>query len=561
MNEKRNLSESRLIIKKFTATEAFVSDLVLSIEIPELGQDVVIEAKNHQKLYGYSSILSSRSPTFAAFQSNHLQLEYDYKVAKEALKYIYTSNCDIPVIDSNQKEKTPFDLTCDLFSLAKDWNLYEVKFWCEQYILSEIEKTKRDSNDKSSEIKNQALRKLDSIVKLNQENLLEKVLSVIDKQIGDIIRNEDYLHISDSNLKMILARDTLNISRELSLFWMIVSYAKENFQDPKPNQNGNSFNERIKEILKQDLAHFIRFGTMDSDDFLEVQNFELLTDDEIDDISDFIEYSSENLDEKTKEIIEKYKAKANENENNENQKEKEKNKEKEKEFVHWFKSKRVYIDPNLINSSGIESEKNAKEIKPKNLAKTEGIVDKYSAIVQGWIWKNTFQKMKLQFISTKEDQLTCQDFHQVCDNQNPILVLIQSGGNIFGGYSSVGWKKPEKKKETNEFDINNYFNQVNYIEDNQAFLFILKSSQKDQQIKIELKEKQKKTAIVYYSQRGPIFGDGWDLSISEDLKTGYSNPGCSYQLPNNIQFGSKEAKMFFTQQYGEWKVDQLEVYF
>ena len=34
---------------------------------------------------------------------------------------------------------------------------------------------------------------------------------------------------------------------------------------------------------------------------------------------------------------------------------------------------------------------------------------------------------------------TAADFHRCCDNKGPTLIVIQSGGNIFGGYTSKSW--------------------------------------------------------------------------------------------------------------------------
>ncbi|KAJ5071864.1 e3 ubiquitin-protein ligase [Anaeramoeba ignava] len=555
--------------KNFIRTEQLIRLLRLSIFMPGLGQDVIIETNNKKKkLYGYSSILSARSPTFAAYKQNKLELEYNYEVVKTALEFIYTSNCEIPIYDPNEKEKTSFDLTCDLLSLAKYWALYEVKFQCEQYIFSELEKKEevvKSGKDESNQIKNQALKKLNYIDNLNLQIFSDKILCIIDKQMEDIIKNKDYLYISDSNLRMILCRDTLNISREFQILQLINNYITHKFPVQNQNQiqiqnqnqiqiqNQNQIEkekEKEKEnqnkasiLLKNDLIKFVRFGTMDFDEFLQIEKLDLLTEEEINDISDFIENKLDGNDSKNQKIIEKY---------------------TQKKEIHWFKNERVYFDSNTIIS--FENEEISKNINPKNADKNEGIADFYSSVIErkknnkeGWIDEDIFKEMKLQFVSKKEDKLTCKDFHQICDNKAPILVIIESEENIFGGYSSVGWKKPEKQKPS-DFYNDNYFDDINYIEDEKAFLFVLRSY-KGIQSKIELFPDQKSTSIVYYSQRGPIFGDGWDLAISGNLKTGYSNPGHTYQLPDNIEFNSKEAKMFFTRGFGEWEVNKLEVYF
>ena len=38
------------------------------------------------------------------------------------------------------------------------------------------------------------------------------------------------------------------------------------------------------------------------------------------------------------------------------------------------------------------------------------------------------------------DGSTPANFHRCCDNQGPTLVLIKSGGYIFGGYTSKSWQ-------------------------------------------------------------------------------------------------------------------------
>ncbi|KAJ5071865.1 e3 ubiquitin-protein ligase [Anaeramoeba ignava] len=581
--------------KKLTKTEDLIENLRFSLQKSRLGQDLIIEA-NNQKLYVYSSILSTRSPALIRnIPRGHLQLEYNYEVVKTALEYIYTSKCNIPVVDPNQVEKTPFDLTCDLLSFAKEYALHQLEFYCKKFLLSEIERVhihnetmtqyktqsfstiitspqnilqdensgikENDSNPQLIIIKNAIVCQLESVNTLGEPVLLEKVFSIIDKQMEDIIQHRDYLNISDLNLKMILYRDTLNISSELQILQMVIDYAIQTMENENQNQNQNQnriqnqnskkgmitiIDQRTHTLLKTDFIKFVRFGALNLDEFSEVIHLDLLTPDEIIDISDFIENINDGNYEENQKIIEKY--------------------TKEKE-VHWFKSKRVYSNSNTIIP--FENEEISKRIHPKNVEKREGPIEKFANHLQNWIGEDIFKKMKLQFVSKKEDKLTCQHFHQICDNKAPILIIIESEGNIFGGYSSAGWKKPEKQKSSdfyNDIDIDNdiddkYFEDISYIEDDKAFLFLLKATQKDQQLKIELKEKESKKAIVYYSQRGPIFGDGWDLAISADLKTGYSNPGHTYQLPNNIEFDSKESKMFFTRDYGEWKVNKLEVYF
>ncbi len=40
---------------------------------------------------------------------------------------------------------------------------------------------------------------------------------------------------------------------------------------------------------------------------------------------------------------------------------------------------------------------------------------------------------------------TADKFHELCDKKGPTLSVIKSkAGNVFGGYTSLNWNKPER---------------------------------------------------------------------------------------------------------------------
>ena len=62
--------------------------------------------------------------------------------------------------------------------------------------------------------------------------------------------------------------------------------------------------------------------------------------------------------------------------------------------------------------------------------------DTHQSALQSWLPPNATCSL-LYRAST--DGKKCKDFHRCCDNNGPTLVLIKSGENIFGGYTSKSW--------------------------------------------------------------------------------------------------------------------------
>ncbi|KAJ5078947.1 btb (poz) domain-containing 2a-related [Anaeramoeba ignava] len=563
--------------KRYDRSENFTKDFRLSLYKKGLGQDVEIVTKNGT-FYGYSAILLVRSAFLATQieQSKKIQTEYSYEAVKEALEFIYTGEFRIPSAENSKSGQNQFDLACELFSLSKKWILPEIKLRCQKYISSDLELleiTKETELENSKGIKNKALSKLDPIQKLEYEDLKEQVLKVVDKQMPSIIANRDYIHLKDTDLSMILQRNTLNISSELSLFTMIIDYACQVYDS---QSDPNELTDKRKKGLRDNLLNRIRFGSMDLDSFLIVENYEILTEDENNDIADYIEMIGENNESGIETILDIYKEKD----------------------VDWFKPKRCHLDDNFAKVQKERHDTLLKDLKQLNKEiEQEDPLYVYLPYLRDKLENINLDEFKLQFVSEPKDIYTCTEFHRICDNKGPTIVLIESEGAIFGGYTSVGWitkkqinqqeaeekkiqkkvdkqdfeivqddeKKPEHENQNNTstsfFDINEpRFEKITPIEDDKAFLFILKSSDKEQQI-LKVIPEQKENALVYYSKRGPIFGDGWDLAISADLKNGYSDLGLTYQLPDGIRHKSRYAKSFLNNQYGEWKIQRLLVYF
>ena len=96
-----------------------------------------------------------------------------------------------------------------------------------------------------------------------------------------------------------------------------------------------------------------------------------------------------------------------------------------------------------------------------------------------------------------ENGSSSDDFHRICDNQGPTLILIETNKNrIFGGFTPFGWMKDHE-------------GQID--ETNQTFIFSLNLMKKYDLINI------KKEAIIYNSNGGPTFGNS-DISLGKNLK-------------------------------------------
>ncbi|KAJ5066320.1 hypothetical protein M0811_13699 [Anaeramoeba ignava] len=173
-----------------------------------------------------------------------------------------------------------------------------------------------------------------------------------------------------------------------------------------------------------------------------------------------------------------------------------------------------------------------------------------------WINDNEFFfKIKLGF-SAKRDGFDCKNWHSKVDGKGKTLVIIKTEDNfIFGGFTQVGWTTDRSKwREEDRRDSN-------------AFIFSLRNDKGDRKPEKFSIQKGKEQFSIYfnYSYFGPFFGNGYsafpDFHLEENLKTGWSNFGNSYNLPNGITYKSNEAKSYLAGSYSSWRVDELETYF
>lgn len=141
------------------------------------------------------------------------------------------------------------------------------------------------------------------------------------------------------------------------------------------------------------------------------------------------------------------------------------------------------------------------------------------------------------------DGFTAHDFHTRCDGHaNTIVIVLDTSGNIFGGFTPLAWESDEEGK---------------YKVDNQlaSFLFTLKNPHNFPAKKFGLKPEEKTRAIYCDSSCGPSFGD--DIGVSDNCHKQFSYTGTfgrTYENDTRLI-----GKTFFSGP-GNFTVKEIEVY-
>ncbi|KAJ5073626.1 pep-cterm sorting domain-containing protein [Anaeramoeba ignava] len=343
------------------------------------------------------------------------------------------------------------------------------------------------------------------VYQISNQFLCEDVADFCFKYIEDKIQlllETDLLYsLTEQEMEKLLKSENIFITREYRLFDLLLHWAQSQIGCPISSEIDPLYLDQIQKKISH-LVQFIHFSEIEKDKFLEIKSKNLLSKDMIDKI----------------------------------------------EELHLQMDRETNQDPNqnvipfpVTEIADIYLTPRIKQIPSKIITKNQNMIKS----LKNWINNpEFFEKMKLGFsLSKTENDAT--KFHEICDDKGPTLVLIQSkNGNIFGGFTSVGWKS----------SVGN-----NYIEDENAFIFTL-TNQSNLPQKFDLKPFEKNYAIRYYSNLGPLFGRGYDFGIKTNLKRGYSNFGYSYNLPEGIDLGSDQAKSFLGGSYS-FVVRKLEIFF
>jgi hypothetical protein len=141
------------------------------------------------------------------------------------------------------------------------------------------------------------------------------------------------------------------------------------------------------------------------------------------------------------------------------------------------------------------------------------------------------------------DGFETKEFHRRCDGHpNTLTVILDTKGNIFGGFTPVEWESSRKGKCKADPSL-------------KSFLFTLKNPHNFPARRFTLKEKAKEEALRCDSNRGPHFGDIMitdNCNANADSST--SSFGKSYTNDARLDEGS-----FFTG-CSKFKVNEIEVF-
>jgi hypothetical protein len=134
------------------------------------------------------------------------------------------------------------------------------------------------------------------------------------------------------------------------------------------------------------------------------------------------------------------------------------------------------------------------------------------------------------------------EFHSRCDGHpNTLTVILDTKGNIFGGFTPVEWESPEHCKSKADPTL-------------KSFLFTLKNPHNVPARSFALKREHRNGAIRCLSVRGPFFSD---LCVWDNCNT--NNDSNSLLGNNYTNDTGLEARTFFTGS-SNFQVKEIEVF-
>ncbi|KAJ5074416.1 pep-cterm sorting domain-containing protein [Anaeramoeba ignava] len=474
----------------------------------------IICEQNQISFKTHKSILSSRSQYFKSLFNSKMK---EYQENKLILKDV-SSSILFSILNYFYSGKIKINLE----------NAVEILIFSSKYLIDELIKicSKFIKNNFQIETVVDIL-KLSESMNLNQ--LMNFSYQFISENFEEFIKTPFFLELEENHLNSILSNDFIPLN-EFEIFQSITKWGKNklniNQENEKEKENENekenekeNENEKEKEKLQDQIAniiHKIRFIDFSTKELKTVLKEDLIPNQIFRKLVKFL-------------ILQ--------NDNEENGEELNKFIEKEKEDIVVFKSRL-----SLSTSSIIQEQEHFNKLKE-------------------WINDNDFfSKMKKGFSATR-DGFDCENWHKKVDNKGKTLVLIQTNDNfIFGGFTRIGFTN-NKSKWKEKDRIRNF----GFIPDPYAFIFSLRNDKNNRQPhKFPIKQDHQQYAIYYHSNYGPIFGFNSytvDFLLKSNLKTGRSNLGYRYSIPNGITYGTNESRSYLAGSYESWIVDEVETYF
>ena len=168
---------------------------------------------------------------------------------------------------------------------------------------------------------------------------------------------------------------------------------------------------------------------------------------------------------------------------------------------------------------------------------------------------NEYQSCKWKLLfRASEHNFSARKFHEMCDNKNPTVTIVQSKeyNNIFGGFTQAKWACTG-----------------NYRHNTSTFIFLLRRGENAKHhqnigfrnliipMKWHNKYANGQNAVYHSRSYGPTFGGGFDLYLSDNCnlnKNSYSNLGHTFNAvkDNNVLAGSHN---FSVEEYEVWHLE------
>jgi hypothetical protein len=114
------------------------------------------------------------------------------------------------------------------------------------------------------------------------------------------------------------------------------------------------------------------------------------------------------------------------------------------------------------------------------------------------------------------DGFSCREFHSRCDGHaNSLTVILDTKGNVFGGFTPVEWESSTKKWLGDDEPLPKADDSL------RSFVFTLKNPHNIPARRFALKAEEKWRAIYCDSKWGPCFGDDLgDIYVSDNCNAG-----------------------------------------
>jgi hypothetical protein len=172
-----------------------------------------------------------------------------------------------------------------------------------------------------------------------------------------------------------------------------------------------------------------------------------------------------------------------------------------------------------------------------------------------WVFPAIFEDFKDQKFTLlwrgSRDGFKAKQFHRRCDGHpNTLTVLLDTDGNIFGGFTPVDWESRTPKSPD---DLSNCFKADRNLK---SFIFTLKNPHSFPPRRFMLKEGKKEEAIACDSEHGPYFGD---ILVTDNCSANADSSTSTFGDCYADDTGLADEGSFFTGR-SMFKVREIEVF-